>query len=234
MLDRVAILVIVAVVVGGGVSRASIVLTIDNHSFENDVDLDEGEFTSASPAGWELASGDGVGVFNPTESHISGEATDGNHVAYLNEPNLFIGDFFDGSSTSLVTVSPGLTIVFTLDVGRRFDSAPGVLRVGLQTPHSGSEIITLDEATYDLSTQDPGTWSTQTFSLTISDVLDSGVNEGDELRFFFQNNTSNDSQVLIDNVRAVALPEPSTYLVFAGLITCFGLAGWWRKRRNVA
>ncbi len=27
------------------------------------------------------------------------------------------------------------------------------------------------------------------------------------------------------------IPEPSTYVIFAGLIFCFGLAGWWRKRR---
>ena len=28
------------------------------------------------------------------------------------------------------------------------------------------------------------------------------------------------------------IPEPSTYLVFCGLALCFGIAGWWRKRRK--
>ena len=32
----------------------------------------------------------------------------------------------------------------------------------------------------------------------------------------------------------VTLPEPSTYLVFTGLIVCFGAAGWWRRRRTQA
>ena len=30
------------------------------------------------------------------------------------------------------------------------------------------------------------------------------------------------------------VPEPSTCIVFTGLILCFGLAGWWRKRRQSA
>ena len=30
------------------------------------------------------------------------------------------------------------------------------------------------------------------------------------------------------------IPEPSSCVLFAGLITCFGLAGWWRKRRKAA
>ena len=28
------------------------------------------------------------------------------------------------------------------------------------------------------------------------------------------------------------VPEPATYLVFGGLALCFGVAGWWRKRRK--
>ena len=30
------------------------------------------------------------------------------------------------------------------------------------------------------------------------------------------------------------VPEPSTYVVFGGLILCFGFAGWWRKRKAAA
>jgi len=36
----------------------------------------------------------------------------------------------------------------------------------------------------------------------------------------------------VSELYAAALPEPSTYAVFAGLALCFGLAGWWRKRRH--
>ena len=32
-------------------------------------------------------------------------------------------------------------------------------------------------------------------------------------------------------VRNAEVPEPSTYVVFAGLITCFGVAGWWPRRK---
>ncbi len=35
-------------------------------------------------------------------------------------------------------------------------------------------------------------------------------------------------------VRDAAIPEPSTFIVFAGLFACFGIAGWWRKRKNAA
>ena len=40
----------------------------------------------------------------------------------------------------------------------------------------------------------------------------------------------------LDEIRVITqtIPEPSTYLVFTGLILCFGLAGWWRKRRQAA
>ena len=52
--------------------------------------------------------------------------------------------------------------------------------------------------------------------------------------------THNGSAASIDlddvllTVEEKIIPEPSTYLVFAGLALCFGAAGWWRKRCKAA
>jgi hypothetical protein len=34
--------------------------------------------------------------------------------------------------------------------------------------------------------------------------------------------------------RALRAAEPSSYITLTGLALCFGLAGWWRKRRRAA
>ena len=49
---------------------------------------------------------------------------------------------------------------------------------------------------------------------------------------------SADHTMRIDNISITgtetAIPEPSAYIVFAGLALCFGAVGWWRKRRKTA
>ena len=52
----------------------------------------------------------------------------------------------------------------------------------------------------------------------------------DEMRYLDEALIADDFLRVSDTV----IPEPSTYLVFGGLALCFGVAGWWRKRRQAA
>jgi len=50
----------------------------------------------------------------------------------------------------------------------------------------------------------------------------------------FGNGVTYDENRFGTTFQSVMIPEPSSCLVFGSLAICFGLAGWWRKRRQAA
>jgi hypothetical protein len=220
-------------VMGAGVAHGN-TLFIDNHSFENPT-LADGSYVSNSIPGWSTAVK--VGVYNPSTASFTSEAPDGTNAAFLDNTTSsdYANERFDGSLTTLLTIQPGLTIDFTLDIGRRNDAVgvnPGLFRIALQRTASPWQV--LDDAFYDLSNQAQDNWTTQTFQLQIPATLPAGVSTGDPLNFFIQNATSGvtspTAQISVDNIRARIVPEPSTILIWG--LSLMGFAAYVRRRRT--
>ena len=107
--------------------------------------------------------------------------------------------------------------------------APGVLLsgTGYALAKNGEMNLGIDSGTSLANS----TTSIDAHYTTAGSLASFGYTANESLQFTL---ASGDTFTIVTAAPDAAVPEPSTYLTLSGLILCFGLAGWWRKRRNPA
>ena len=130
------------------------------------------------------------------------------------DDDLVVGESASGLASS------SFSYFFSLDDSHAYSlvsSLSGTSGVGIYDVDNMVDIIgtsgTLAAGHYEL------------FAATEVDKSTPGMSETSQVTATFTLGTATSTPVV---------PEPSTYLVFGGLMLCFGAADWWRKRRQQA
>jgi len=235
-----ATLVLVLVAAFGAPSTAAVVIAVPNGSFEAS-SLGDGGFDSAPIPDWVISgSFSAAGAFNPTDAQFSGTTggsppspAEGTNIGLTNLSRSGVaGSGFSvfTSAASLATVQPMTIYELTVAVGRRSSSfVPDQYQIEMLVND-----VVVPESTVVL---DGNTITADTFQDMVSRFTATDALVGGTLKVRVTHSTfagSGTAAGHFDNVRlqAIAIPEPSTCLMFAcGLA---GLIGRWRRERRTA
>ncbi|MDX1580509.1 MAG: hypothetical protein R3360_02685, partial [Alphaproteobacteria bacterium] len=98
-------------------------VAVTNAGFETPV-LSDGSFSAATPSGWDLVSGSGVGVFNPTTTPFPGGTPEGSNAMFSTSTSVI-------GQTTGETIDIGDTFTLTVALGNRADLVARDMRIHL-------------------------------------------------------------------------------------------------------
>jgi len=206
-----------AVMLGLAGSAGAAAITVANHSFEAD-DLIDGHDSGALPTGWSKSGGAAVGYLDRNSGAYSTailptpDNTDGEQLAWSN-----FGGFYQVLSDVL---EADTTYTLTVDVGDRNNTGfPGaVLRLGSGVTFASNLLA----PTVVSNTTPDANWETWQTTFTTG-AAPAGLD--DPLRVELVD--LGGVQVLFDNVRLNAVPEPATL----GMLVIGGVGVLLRRKR---
>lgn len=216
-----SVVLVALVLVLAGVARADWI-SVQNAGFESP-DLPDGIWTGSIPD-WEFASApNGAGgVFNPPSSRFSGQAPEGQNVAWSANREIF--------QTLNDVLLADTEYTLQVKVGDALYSAYDGYEIRLYAYHDATTRVLLAE---DNTTATPadGTFETATLSFTTGS---SHAELGQQLQIslFANQGTNPTSQAYFDDVRldATTIPEPTCVVGLLSMLLV-GLVGYvWRRR----
>lgn len=198
----------VAMVVG---LQAQTSVSINNYSFENpgNADGDYGASASIGSGGGTVLTQNTSGLFTGDTGSGTPQGADGANISYYNG----IGNYSVDVGASFLS---GQDYTFTLAIGNRTDLGLPDWRIGIGGVSLTPVVYTSGNGTHAAS----GTFSDASVTITSAQIASNslvGTNIGLWIELTGQGSASF-SQLNFDNLRlsyVTAIPEPSTYVLFA-------------------